>query len=117
MEEFLPKDVRDGLVAAQNAARGRRSRMRVDIGGHQFTILRYWDTGFSLDPAEAPAMRGLVDIYDGAQHLRRCLVVASAEDNGELVCEFKYNRPVTGTAPVDFERSETAPVGYLTRQT
>ena len=69
MSEYLPKEVRDGLERARKANMRKRSRMRVRVGDHDFTILRHWENGFSLDAEDAPSLRGLVDVYDGGRHL------------------------------------------------
>ena len=83
----------------------KKSRMRVTTGDHTFTILRYWDNGFSLDADEAPQVRGLVDVYDGARHLSQCLIVASEEEAGEVVFEFKRSTAAHDHAPLDYERA------------
>ena len=77
MSEYLPKEVREGLEAARKRNRARKSRLRVRVGDQTFTILRYWDEGFALDAEDAPQLRGLVDVYDGARHMSQCLIVAS----------------------------------------
>ena len=113
MLEFLPKEVREGLEAARKRDRLRKSRLRVQVGEAVFPILRFWDGGFALDADRAPKLRGLVDIYDGARHIFQCLIVASVEDNGEVVCEFKRSTTVEDGPALDFWRDENAPVAYL----
>lgn len=115
MLEFLPKDVREGLEAARKRDQKRRSRLRVQVGGAVFPVLRFWDGGFALDAGLTPNLRGLVDVYDGANHIFQCLIVASSTENGELVCDFKRSTPVRDHAPLDFWRDENAPIGYLTK--
>ena len=113
MLEFLPKEIREGLEAARKRDLKRKSRLRVQVGGAVFPILRFWDEGFALDASLTPHLRGLVDVFDGANHIFQCLIVASVEDNGELVCEFKRATPVSSGPALDFWRDENAPVGYL----
>lgn len=115
MSDYLPKEVREGLEMARASNRKRRSRLRVRVGDQDFTILRMWNSGFTLDPADAPHLRGLVDIYDGARHLSQCLIVTSDEDAGEQVFEFKRSTPASDAAPVDYELDANAPIGYLTQ--
>ncbi|CAN0600330.1 unnamed protein product [Ectocarpus sp. 12 AP-2014] len=105
MSEFLPKEVREGLVMARKQMLRNKSRLRVTAGDRTFTILRYWTTGFSLDAEEAPNMRGLVDLYDGARHLSQCLIVTSQEEGGERVFEFKRSTAAEDNAPLDYERN------------
>ncbi|MFM2388842.1 MAG: hypothetical protein RLZZ437_397 [Pseudomonadota bacterium] len=113
MLEFLPKDVREGLDAARLRDQKKRSRLRVQVGGAVFPVLRFWDEGFALDASLAPNLRGLVDVYDGARHIFQCLIIASSQENGELVCDFKRSTMVADRAPLDFWRDENAPVALL----
>lgn len=116
MSEFLPKEVREGLEAARKRNLKRKSRMRVHVGESVFPILRFWETGFALDLADAPRLRGLVDIYDGVRHLYQCLIVASEEDEGEMIYEFKWHTEALDRAPLDFSRDENAPVALLGKE-
>ena len=115
MSEFLPKDVREGLELARKRDLKKKSRLRVKAGDQTFTILKYWDEGFAIDIDEAPHLRGLVDVYDGSRHLSQCLVIASEEDAGQMVYEFKRETQAHDAAPLDYERDDGAPVAYLTR--
>ncbi len=115
MLEFLPKEVREGLDAARIREASRKSRLRVQVGEAVFPLLRFWHDGFALDAAFAPKLRGLVDVYDGSRHIFQCLIVASSQERGELVCEFKRLTAVRDSAPLDYWRDENAPVGYLPR--
>jgi len=113
MSEYLPKEVRAGLELARKADRKRRSRLRVKVGDQTFTILRHWEEGFALDKDDAPHLRGLVDVYDGARHLSQCLIVASSEEDDEMVYEFKWSTAAKDSAPLDYSRDENAPVALL----
>ena len=74
----------------------------------QFSLAR--PGGFALDADDAPHLRGLVDLYDGARHMSQCLIVASAEEAGEMVYEFKRETPALDAAPLDYQRDPDAPV-------
>ena len=115
MSEFLPKYVLEGLEAARKRDVQRKSRLKVKVGNQTFTILRYWDEGFALDTDDAPHLRGLVDVYDGARHLSQCLIIASQEEAGEIVYEFKRETMAAETAPLDYDRDENAPVALIAR--
>ncbi|WP_022704607.1 hypothetical protein [Pseudorhodobacter ferrugineus] len=116
MLEFLPQEIRDGLAAAKKRDLKRKSRLRVQLGEAVFPILRMWDDGIALDADRTPHLRGLIDVYDGANQIFQCLIIASTVENGELICEFKRSTAVTDTPALDFWRDENAPVGYLTKQ-
>lgn len=116
MVGYLPKEVREGLEAARKRAQRKTSRMRIEVGGESFTVLRYWDTGLALE-GEVPHLRGLADLYEGGRHVAQCLIVASAEEAGEMVFEFKRNTAAVDRPPADFVRDEAAPAGLLPRPT
>lgn len=115
MSEFLPKEVREGLEQARKQTLRKKSRMKVRVGDQNFTILRYWDDGFALDADDTPHLRGLVDLYDGGRHLSQCLIIASEEEAGEMVFEFKRSTVAADEAPLDYERTNV-PVGLLTHR-
>ncbi len=113
MVEFLPKDVQEGLDRARKAALRKSSRLRLHVGDDIHRVLRVWEGGFAVEAEHAPQLRGLVDLYEGSQHLARCLIVASHEEPGEVHFEMKRMTDVSGEQPVDFERDENAPVALL----
>jgi hypothetical protein len=113
MTSFLPRDVVAALRLAQDDAARKRSRLRIDVDGRTYPVLRLWDNGFALAD-DAPHLRGLVELYDGGRLLRRCLIVAAEEDSGETRYEFKRLSEILDEQPVDFERRKDAPVAFLT---
>ena len=115
MTDFLPREVREGLDQARRAARRPARRLRVEVGGESFAVLRYWEEGFALDATLAPRLRGLVDLYDGPSHEGRFLIVASAEEEGERRYEFKRRTPPHPTAPRDSARDEAELLPRLPR--
>ena len=113
MTTFLPKEVAEGLAAAQKKSLKKSSRLRVRVGETYYKILHYWDTGFAIDLEEAPKLRGLIDIYDGGRHLYQCLIIASAEEGDQMHYEFKRNTQANDKAPLDFVRPDDAPIALL----
>ena len=113
MPEFLPKDVREGLEAARLRDRKRKARLRVQVGGAVFPVLRFWEDGFALDAGMAPHLRGLVDLYEGDRHIFQCLIVASTLEAGELICDFKRSTMVLDRPALDYWRGENAPVALI----
>lgn len=114
MDAMLSKEIQAGLDAARRARERKRSRLRIDLNGKYYPVLRLWKTGFAVATEDAPQLRGLVDVYDGAAHLFQCLIVASEEDDGEFHYEFKRATPAASSAALDFERSVEAPAGLIT---
>lgn len=114
MFEFMSKEVREGLELARKAQVAKKSRLRVQIGDDVYPILRFSEKSFSIDAEDAPHMRGLVDIFDGARHLYQALIMATSFDGHAMVYEFKRNTLASDKAPLDFERDETAPAALIT---
>jgi len=111
--EFIPKDVVDDLARARLAKLTKKTRLRVQAGDMRVPLLRLTATHFAIDRAQAPRLRGLVDIYDGARHLYQALVVATSFDGDAVVFEFKRNTAAALGPALDFERSVDAPVALL----
>lgn len=115
MLEFLPEDIRRGLEAARTRAARRGSRLSVHVGDAVFPILRLWETGFAVDARRVPALRGLVDIFDGPGHLSQCLIIASATDGDEIAYEYKRMTLITEAPVRDYAEERPAPTGLLPR--
>lgn len=115
MSDFLPKEVREGLELARKRAMARKSRLRVQVGDRVYPLRRLWDDGFSLDAEGAPLLRGLVDIYDGSRLLYTCLIIASDDQAGEMVYEFKRHTAATDRPARDFYVEDDAPVALIGR--
>lgn len=111
MSEYLSEEVREALALA--GKQDKRRRLRVRIGSQSFDILRYWDGGFAIDADASPYLRGRVDLYDGARHMSQCLIMASSEEAGEMICEFKRETPANAEQPRDYVRNESAPVALI----
>ncbi|MFU1476437.1 hypothetical protein ACM25N_01455 [Roseovarius sp. C7] len=115
MTDYLTPEIRAGLDRARKLAECKSSRLRLHSGDEIYRVLRAWDGGFALALETTPRLRGLVDLYDGSRHLSHCLIVASSEEGGELHVEYKRMTDAQATPPVDFERAQDAPAGYLPR--
>lgn len=115
MSEYLPKEIRDQLAAAQRHVKRKRATRSVHVGDEAFAILEMSDSGFALVSEDAPRLRGLIDIYEGARHLYQALIVASSEDGDLMRYDFKRNTATASTAPVDFVQSDMRPAGLLSK--
>lgn len=113
MSMFLPQEVRDGLEQARKKALRKASRLRVTVGDETVPILRFEDSAFTVDLANAPSLRGFVDIYDGSRHLYQALILASHEDGDQMTYEFKRMTATADRAPLDYERPDDAPVALI----
>jgi len=113
MTDYLTKELREGLAQARKLAAKKNARLRVQVDGEVYPVLRVWKNGFALDAEDAPHMRGLVDLYDGSRHTAQCLVIASEEESGEMRYEYKRSTAAHDTAPLDFAREDDAPIALI----
>ncbi|MGY6534400.1 MAG: hypothetical protein ACXIVG_03560 [Pararhodobacter sp.] len=113
MLEHLPEDIRRGLEEARRHDTRRGNRLNLQVGGQAIPLNRLWEDGFALDAGRAPGLRGLVDIYDGAQHLSQCLIVASALEGDEMVYEFKRTTVATARPVRDYADETLPAAGFL----
>lgn len=113
MSTYVSKEIRAELDAARLASLKKASRLRVEVGDNTYKILSLWKDGFAVEAATTPRLRGLVDIYDGANHLYQCLIIADEEQAGEMRYEFKRNTVAADKAPLDFYREPDAPIALL----
>lgn len=113
MSDFLPKEVREGLEKARMESLKKKSRLRVQTGEKTVPILRFWESGFAIEAENAPKIRGLVDIFDGARHLYQCLIVASDTQDSEIVFDFKRATAAMTEAALDFAPPDDAPVALI----
>lgn len=113
MSTYLPKEVQEGLDAARLAGMKKSSRLRVRVDDEVFRVLRMWKDGFSVEADVTPNLRGLVNLYDGTNHLYQCLIVGTEVEAGEMQYEFKRATAVADKPALDFYRAPDAPVGLL----
>lgn len=113
MDIMLSKEVQAGLDAARRAAMRKASRLRVQLPDRTVPVLRLEKSGFVVALEDAPNLRGLIDLYDGANHLFQCLIVAGEPQGDEMHYDFKRATPVTDRAALDFVRAQDAPAGLL----
>lgn len=114
MSTYMSREVLAGIAKASKEKSAKSSRLRVQMGEEVFPILRLTDDSFSLDTKDAPKLRGYVDILDGTRLKYRALIVASEVEHDVTVFEFKQSTSVATGPALDFERSDDAPVGYIT---
>lgn len=115
MSEYLPEAVRRGLEDARVAMLRTAGRLCVHDGDRVYRISRIWDGGFAMVAKDAPPLRGLVEIYDGPRHVAHCLIVASHEEDGLMVYDYKRATAVLDRAPLDFVLEIPRPAGLIGR--
>lgn len=89
MDTFLPKGFEARLTRRQMSGPVRPTKLGVTVEGERYPVLRQWATGFAVRAGAAPALSGIVDLYDGAEHLHQCLITAKQEVDGETVFTVK----------------------------
>ena len=74
MDVFLPKGFEPGLNRASFSEPRRQAQLSVEAGGVHYPVLRRWAAGFAVSAGDVPALDGVVDLYEGAEHLGQCLI-------------------------------------------
>lgn len=113
MSTYVSREIRAELDAARIATLKKATRLRVEIDDNSYKILRLWRDGFTVEAETTPRLRGLVDVFDGANHLYQCLIIAAEEDAGEMSYDFKRSTAAADKAPLDFYRAPDAPIALL----
>ena len=113
-EALQPAEGEVGDVVGQPAdVFGLVPLLRVEAGDDSYRVLRLWSDGFTVEADVVPPLRGLVDLYDGANHLYQCLIIAADAEGGEMRYDFKRSTEAHDRAPLDFYRSPDAPIALL----
>lgn len=115
MSTYVPDEVLEKLAQARIAGLRKTSKLTVRTAQDSFRVLRMWADGFSVEDAVVPPLRGLVDLFDGDNHLCQCLIVAAEQEAGEMRYDFKRRTEVTDRPPLDYYRGADAPVALLGR--
>lgn len=111
---LVPSEARESLSRAE--ARDRKAsagRMRVQVGEAWYPIAALDDAGFEVALDVAPKLRGLVEIHEGPRLLRSALIVAMGPIGDVMRYAFKRTTAPRMTAPLDYERTDALPSGYL----
>lgn len=115
MLEHLPEDIARGLAAARAREARKGTRLCLHVGDAVYPLRRLWETGFAIDAARAPGLRGLVDLYDGPRHISHCLIIASSVEGDERIFEFKRETPVERPQVTDYAPEGDGPKILLPR--
>lgn len=115
MDSFISEEVRNGLEQARKRAIKGGNRLCVHMDDSVFQIREIWDGGFSVPAGSMSGLRGLVDVFDGPKHLFQCLIIRAETENDMDQYEYKRMTEAAGQQPVDFVRSEDAPIALLSK--
>ncbi len=111
---YLPNDIQTALdQARENLTRVSHS-LTLRAGGRAYPVLRLVEDGVAVSLGEAPHLGGLVDLYDGDQHVSQCLITASRDEGAVRIFEFKRVTAVANAPAIDYERAAFQPAGLLT---
>lgn len=89
MSTYMSAEVSSGVEAARKASLKKATRIRVRAGSESLPVLNMRDGGFTTEAGMARRLRGLVDIYEGRNHLYQALIVACEQEGDTLHYEFK----------------------------
>lgn len=89
MDIFLPQGFEPGRTRTPMSRPARAQKLCVEAGGVYYPVLRRWATGFAAASGEVPALKGIVNLYDGATHLHQCLITGYELADGEQIFTVK----------------------------
>ena len=98
------------------SSRARSGRARYDEA--EPILLRSHDVILATVNSESNFMatesfQRLVDLYDGANHLYQCLIIAADAEGGEMRYDFKRSTEAHDRAPLYFYLAPDAPIALL----
>lgn len=103
MDIFLPDGFQPDRARRRMSSPTRALRLRVEAGGVQYAVLRKWPTGFAVSAADADAVKGVVDLFDGRKHLRQCLISGRKDAGAEVFFTVKSATGVDYAAATSLE--------------
>lgn len=89
MDIFLPEGFEPGRAREPMKGPKRAANLCVEAAGVYYPVLRNWNAGFSVAAADVPKLSGIVNLYDGADHLHQCLITTSEVANDEMIFAVK----------------------------
>lgn len=105
MDIFLPKGFEPGRTRRQLRGAQVRDNLCVEASGVYYPVLRHWAAGFAVAEGQAPALRGVVSLYDGAELLHQCLITGREAAQGEVVFTIKKSSRYDYGATTEIEPS------------
>jgi hypothetical protein len=108
MDVFLPKGFEAGLAKPRMRRPARASNLCVKAAGVYYPVLRRWASGFAVSAMDVPALEGVVDLYDGADHLHQCLITRCESAKGEHIFAIKRSAAVEYAAVTEHETQAQA---------
>lgn len=103
MDIFLPKGFEPSKARAPKSRPVRVCRLGVEVDGIRYPVLRRWDAGFAVAAGDVPVLGGVVDLFDGSEHLHQCLISGHETVNDERIFRVKRAVGVDYAAAVQFE--------------
>lgn len=108
MDIFLPKGFEPGTARRSVSAPQRAAHLCVEASGVYYPVLRQWASGFAVVASDVPALRGVVNLYDGADHLHQCLITGMEVAQGEAIFTVKRSTGYDYSAAAEIDASVRA---------
>jgi hypothetical protein len=109
MDTFLPEGFEPGRARPAMSRPARAAQLSVEAGGIIYPVLRRWATGFAVSALDVPKLDGMVNLFEGAQHLRECLITGRELRDDEQVFTVKhatgYDYAATGDSDLGAQAS------------
>lgn len=113
MDTFLPKEFEPGRGRVRVRALKAKKQLHVKAGEVVYPVQRTWANGFAVLADNVPMLKGVVDVFDGTEHLYQCLITGSQTAHGERVFEIKRATPFEYCATTGIDAGMDMPLPRL----
>lgn len=103
MDIFLPKGFEAGLAQPRKSHVIGATKLSVKVGQARYPVLRRWATGFAVSAGDVPVLNGVVNLFDGSDHLHQCLITGKDNSNDEILFTIKRENTVDYGAVTEVE--------------
>lgn len=117
MEYHLPEGLREAAPQHRSDEKTpKKQRLRVKSAGREIDVVEAWADGFSIRNSGPQPGRGIVDLFDGARHIRHGLIYQTGTVGDRRIYAFKTARDPRMVQPADFARAADGPVALIPRR-
>ncbi len=117
MEYHLPEGLKEAALQLRpNGKITKKHRLRLRSAGREIDIVDAWADGFSIRVSGPQPGRGIVDLFDGARHIRHGLIYQTGTVGDRRIYAFKTAQDPRMAQPADFARAADGPVALIPRR-
>ncbi|KEJ90986.1 hypothetical protein [Sulfitobacter donghicola] len=89
MDIFLPEGFEPSQTRTPKSRPARNRKLSVEAGGIHYPILRRWETGFAAAADKVSNLSGVVNMFEGAEHVHQLLITGQEVVDDQVVFSVK----------------------------